>query len=128
MKPTAKERATKLYQSIKANRKATATQTKQDTHPLKPTNHPKGYELNEDTRIVKVYGNFRDKQTGEARTMTNTYKISEGVSLDLIMQRLDQQNADFLRKNIETFLIPSDIVKDISQSKLIKLMAEQVQQ
>lgn len=77
MKPTAKERATKLLNSIEANRKATATQTKQDPHPLQKTFHANGYELNEETHIVKVYGNFRDKQTGEARTTTNTYKVSD---------------------------------------------------
>jgi hypothetical protein len=67
---------------------------------------------NNDVTFVTVTSTFTDKETNQVKEFNNKYKVAQGVSEETIKERLDNQNPDFLNKNIKEYLLPAGIVTD----------------
>lgn len=76
--------------------------------------------------FVTVTSTFTDKETGDVKEFNNKYKVAIGVSKETITEWLDNQNPDFLNKNIKDYLLPNAIVTESGNKKLIGDMLNQM--
>lgn len=76
--------------------------------------------------FVTVKSTFVDKETNETKEFNSKYKLADWVEEATITERLNNQNPDFLNKNIKDYLIPAWIVTESGNKKLIADMLGQM--
>ena len=81
---------------------------------------------NNEVTFVTITSTFTDKETNTVKEFNNKYKVAQGVNPVTIKERLDNQNPDFLNKNIKEYLLPAGIVTDSGNKKLIGDMLSQM--
>lgn len=81
---------------------------------------------NNNNLFITVKSTFTDKESGEEKEFNNKYKVANGVRKETITEWLDNQNPDFLNKNIKDYLIPAWLVTESGNKKLIGEMLKQV--
>lgn len=77
--------------------------------------------------FVTVKSTFADKETGEQREFNSKYKVANWIQEATITEWLDNQNPDFLNKNIRDYLVPQGIVTESGSKKLIGDMLAQME-
>lgn len=76
--------------------------------------------------LLKVTSSFIDKETGETKQFTSSYKINSWVKEETLKEWLDNQNPDYLNKNIKDYLVTQGIAIETGSKKLINEMLNQM--
>lgn len=77
--------------------------------------------------FVTIKSTFIDKEDWTTKEFNNKYKVANWVKKETITEWLDNQNPDFLNKNVKDYLVPQGIVTESGNKKLLAEMLEQME-
>lgn len=77
--------------------------------------------------FITIKSTFTDKESGDVKEFNNKYKVAAWIKRETIQEWLDNQNPDFLNKNVKDYLVPQGIVTESGSKKLISDMLSQME-